>query len=35
VTRYKHTIDEMKLRGEVDFATLSVAVKELEDLISS
>ncbi len=35
VARYKRTLHEMKLRGEVDFATLSVAVQELEDLISS
>jgi len=35
VARYKRTLDEMKLRGEVDFATLSVAAQELKDLISS
>ena len=35
VARYKRTLDEMKLRGEIDFATLSVAAQELSDLISS
>jgi glutamate dehydrogenase len=35
VRHYEDTIEEMKLRGKVDFATLSVAVKELEKLISS
>jgi glutamate dehydrogenase len=35
VAKYKRTLDEMKLRGEVDFATLSVAAQELSDLISS
>jgi len=35
VARYKNTIEEMKLRGEVDFAKLSVAEQELKDLISS
>jgi len=35
VARYKRTLEEMRLRGEVDFATLSVAAQELEDLISS
>ncbi len=35
VARYKRTLDEMKLRSEVDFATLSVAAQELKDLISS
>ena len=28
-------IDEMKLRENIDFATLSVAVQELRDLIAS
>jgi len=28
-------IDEMKLRGNIDFATLSVAAQELRDLIST
>ena len=28
-------IDEMKLRGDFDFATLSVAAQELRDLISA
>jgi NAD-specific glutamate dehydrogenase len=27
-------IDEMKLRDEIDFATLTVAAQELRDLIS-
>jgi glutamate dehydrogenase len=35
VARYKRTIEEMKLRGEVDFAKLSVAVQELKELISN
>jgi glutamate dehydrogenase len=35
VARYKRTLEEMKLRGDVDFATLSVAAQELKDLISS
>ena len=35
VARYKRTLHEMKLRDEVDFATLSVAAQELKDLISS
>ncbi len=35
VGRFNHMIDEMKLRDEVDFATLSVAAQELRDLISN
>ncbi|MBT8082042.1 MAG: NAD-glutamate dehydrogenase [Gammaproteobacteria bacterium] len=35
VANYKATIEEMKLRGNVDFATLSVAAQELKRLISS
>jgi len=35
VALYKRSLHEMKLRGEVDFATLSVAAQELKDLISS
>jgi len=34
VERYKRMIDEMKLRDEIDFATLSVAADVLRDLIS-
>ena len=34
VAKYKNTIEEMKLRGEVDFAKLSVAAQELKELIS-
>jgi glutamate dehydrogenase len=34
VHRFKITLDEMKLRSEIDFATLSVAAAELRDLIS-
>jgi glutamate dehydrogenase len=35
VARYKRTLEEMRLRGAVDFATLSVAMQELRELISS
>ena len=35
VAKYKATIEEMKLRVNVDFATLSVAAQELKRLISS
>ena len=35
VDRFIATIDEMKLRSEIDFATLSVAASELHDLIST
>jgi glutamate dehydrogenase len=34
VAHYRKTIEEMKLRGNVDFATLSVAAQELKKLIS-
>ncbi len=34
VDQFKAMIEEMKLRDEVDFATLSVAAQELRDLIS-
>ncbi|MDJ0699039.1 MAG: NAD-glutamate dehydrogenase [Woeseiaceae bacterium] len=33
VERYKLMVEEMRLRGAVDFATLSVAAQELRDLI--
>ena len=32
VQHFRKMLDEMKLRGEVDFATLSVAAEELRDL---
>ena len=35
VRRFTAMIDEMKLRGNIDFATLSVAAQELRDLISN
>ncbi|HNP37046.1 MAG TPA: NAD-glutamate dehydrogenase [Woeseiaceae bacterium] len=35
VTRFKKMIEEMKLRSEVDFATLTVASQELRALVSS
>jgi glutamate dehydrogenase len=35
VDRFIGIIDEMKLRSEIDFATLSVAARELRDLIST
>jgi glutamate dehydrogenase len=35
VDRFNSMMDEMKLRDEVDFATLSVAAQELRELISS
>jgi glutamate dehydrogenase len=35
VDRFIRMIDEMKLRDEIDFATLSVAADELRDLISN
>jgi len=35
VDAFLHMLDEMKLRGDIDFATLSVAAQELRDLISS
>jgi glutamate dehydrogenase len=34
ITRFRSMIDEMKLRGAFDFATLSVAAQELRQLIS-
>ncbi len=34
VERFKHMIEEMKLRDEIDFATLTVVAQELRDLIS-
>ena len=34
VEQFKQTIDEMKLRNNVDFATLTVAAQELRDLIA-
>jgi glutamate dehydrogenase len=35
VDRLTNMIEEMKLRGEIDFATLSVAASEFRDLISN
>ncbi|NIA27452.1 MAG: NAD-glutamate dehydrogenase, partial [Desulfobulbaceae bacterium] len=35
VDRFKLVLEEMKLRKEVDFATLSVAARELRDLIAA
>ena len=35
VDRLTDMIEEMKLRGEIDFATLSVAAREFRDLIST
>ena len=35
VERFKQLIEEMKLRPEIDFATLSVAAREFRDLIST
>ena len=35
VADYKGTLEEMRLRGKVDFATLSVAAQELEKLIAT
>ena len=35
VQRFRSMIDEMRLRGKIDFATLSVAAQELRNLISS
>ena len=34
VVRFKTTIDDMKLRGEIDFATLTVAAQELRELMA-
>ena len=35
VERYKHMVEEMKIRGQIDFATLSVAAQELRDLVTN
>ncbi len=35
VDKFLHMLEEMKLRGDIDFATLSVAAQELRDLISN
>jgi NAD-specific glutamate dehydrogenase len=35
VDRFNRMIAEMKLRDEIDFATLSVAADELQNLISN
>ena len=35
VQQFTHMVDEMKLRETIDFATLSVAVQELRNLIAS
>ncbi|HEX5788725.1 MAG TPA: NAD-glutamate dehydrogenase [Woeseiaceae bacterium] len=35
VARFRRMIEEMKLRGDIDFATLTVAAQELRDLSSS
>jgi len=35
VARFTNMIEEMKLRSEIDYATLSVAARELRDLIST
>ena len=35
VTRFRRMVDEMKLRGDLDFATLSVAAQELRHLITT
>jgi glutamate dehydrogenase len=35
VQRFTHMVHEMKLRGHIDFATLSVAAQELRHLISN
>ncbi|MBT8089274.1 MAG: NAD-glutamate dehydrogenase [Gammaproteobacteria bacterium] len=35
VARFTNMVEEMKLRGDIDFATLSVAAKELRSLISN
>ncbi|MCH7822064.1 MAG: NAD-glutamate dehydrogenase [Proteobacteria bacterium] len=34
VERFKSMVDDMQLRGQIDFATLSVAAQELRNLIS-
>ncbi len=35
VARFQRMLADMKLRGDIDFATLSVAAQELRDLVSS
>jgi glutamate dehydrogenase len=35
VDKFLHMLDEMKLHGDIDFATLSFAAQELRDLISN
>jgi glutamate dehydrogenase len=35
VERFKNMLEEMKLRSEIDFATLSVAARELRSLIAT
>ena len=35
VERFKDMLEEMKIRSEIDFATLSVAARELRDLIAT
>jgi glutamate dehydrogenase len=35
IARFRSMVDEMTLRGDFDFATLSVAAQELRDLISA
>jgi len=35
VERFELMLEEMKLRSEIDFATLSVAARELRDLIAT
>ena len=35
IVRFRSMVDEMKLHGDVDFATLSVAAQELRNLISA
>ena len=34
VAHYNQTVDEMRLHGRIDFATLSVAAQELKHLLS-
>jgi glutamate dehydrogenase len=35
VGHFKRMVEEMKLRGDIDFATLTVAAQELRELLSS
>jgi glutamate dehydrogenase len=35
IARFQRMIEEMKLRADIDFATLTVAAQELRDLLSS